>query len=215
MSQKKYKLSYFNAKGVAEVTRLLFVVAGKQDLYQDVRVEKEEWAKLKPTMPMKAMPVLEVDGEVICQSAAISRFVANELGLMGKTGLDKARIEEIQETMIEMFSKYIFKMFGESDETKKKELLTAFMGEPMEDYLKFFQSRLSKNKSGFFVGEKATLADIVVYRGLEMAGDVLQKFGSDLAPKLAAYKEVDALCKKVAALPAIAKWVKDRPVTEF
>ena len=43
----KYKLTYFNLRGRAEVTRLLFAQAGVE--YEDHRIESADWAKLKPS----------------------------------------------------------------------------------------------------------------------------------------------------------------------
>jgi glutathione S-transferase len=47
MSQ--YKLTYFNARGRAEIARLLFVVSGVP--YQDHRIEYAEWPVLKEKTP--------------------------------------------------------------------------------------------------------------------------------------------------------------------
>lgn len=40
-----YKLTYFNGKGRAEVTRLIFAQAGVE--YEDVRIEIPDWPKYK------------------------------------------------------------------------------------------------------------------------------------------------------------------------
>jgi len=42
-----YKLYYFNGRGRAELSRLIFAQAGVQ--YEDVRVEQADWPKLKPS----------------------------------------------------------------------------------------------------------------------------------------------------------------------
>ena len=41
------KLTYFNARGRAEMARLLLANAGVK--YEDVRVEGESWQQLKPS----------------------------------------------------------------------------------------------------------------------------------------------------------------------
>jgi len=42
-----YKLTYFNGRGRAELSRLIFAAAGVQ--YEDVRIERADWAKMKPS----------------------------------------------------------------------------------------------------------------------------------------------------------------------
>jgi len=42
-----YKLTYFNGRGRAELSRLIFAQAGVQ--YEDVRVEHSDWPQLKPS----------------------------------------------------------------------------------------------------------------------------------------------------------------------
>ena len=41
----KYQLIYFNARGRAEIPRLLFAEAGVE--YEDTRIELEEWPAMK------------------------------------------------------------------------------------------------------------------------------------------------------------------------
>jgi len=42
-----YKLTYFNGRGRAEFSRLIFAQAGVK--YEDVRIERAAWAELKPS----------------------------------------------------------------------------------------------------------------------------------------------------------------------
>jgi len=42
-----YKLTYFNGRGRAEIIRLIFAAADEK--YEDVRLEREKWAALKPS----------------------------------------------------------------------------------------------------------------------------------------------------------------------
>ena len=74
MSQMK--LTYFNLKGRAELSRLILAEAGVD--YEDCRLERDEWAQFKERSfaPFGQLPVLEVDGVVVAQSNSISRFLA-------------------------------------------------------------------------------------------------------------------------------------------
>jgi len=42
-----YKLTYFNGKGRAELSRYIFAQAGVA--YEDMRVEHSQWSQLKPS----------------------------------------------------------------------------------------------------------------------------------------------------------------------
>ena len=52
---------------------------------------------LKPSLPFGQLPVLEVDGNTICQSMAIARYLASECGIAGSSGLVKAQVDEKDE----------------------------------------------------------------------------------------------------------------------
>ena len=41
-----YKIVYFNARGAAEISRLVLAAAGAE--YEDERVEREDWPSKKP-----------------------------------------------------------------------------------------------------------------------------------------------------------------------
>ena len=47
MPAKSIKLTYFNAKGRAELARLVLAQAGAE--FEDVRLEREEWLNVKPS----------------------------------------------------------------------------------------------------------------------------------------------------------------------
>ena len=50
---------------------------------------------LKPSLPFGQLPVLEVDGDTICQSMAIARYLASECGIAGSSSLVKAQVDEV------------------------------------------------------------------------------------------------------------------------
>ena len=112
------KLIYYNGRGRAETIRLVFALAGKE--FDDHRIKpgkinfqlplfngsnglyymmknifSEDMPALKPTLPFGQVPVLEYNGEMLCQSMTIARFVAPEFGLAGDTNLEAAQVDEI------------------------------------------------------------------------------------------------------------------------
>jgi len=76
-----YKLIYFDTYGRGEPIRLIFALVFV--IYAEVRVKKEAWPHMTPTLPWGQLPVLEVGGETIGQSATIARFLARRFNLVG------------------------------------------------------------------------------------------------------------------------------------
>ena len=70
-----YKLYYFNGRGRAELSRLIFAAAGQK--YEDIRFERDEWPQYKRRSPLGHAPYLEVvqDGKVfqLAQSITIGK----------------------------------------------------------------------------------------------------------------------------------------------
>jgi glutathione S-transferase len=103
----KYKLYYFDARGRAELSRMLFALANVD--YEDIRVDADEWVNLKQEMPFGQLPVilflssflayfklvvknkvLETEGgERIAQSMAIARFLARQFSKKNEIKYEK------------------------------------------------------------------------------------------------------------------------------
>merc|ERR1712130_460562 len=56
------RLTYFPARGRAEISRLILAHAGVK--FDDIRLTGEDFAKVKPLLPYGSMPILEYKGEV-------------------------------------------------------------------------------------------------------------------------------------------------------
>lgn len=60
--------------------------------------------------PLGQLPTLEIDGLVLYQSVAIARYVANLVGLTGKTLLENWEIDAVVDTITDLStSKYSLK----------------------------------------------------------------------------------------------------------
>ena len=73
--------------------------------------------------PLKQMPTLEVDGKVICQSAAIYRYLANEFNLYGSSNVDHALVDQICETLSEILTEILKIVFSKDSPEEKVYLL--------------------------------------------------------------------------------------------
>lgn len=68
----------FDVRGLGEVIRQLFYLGDVS--FEDFRVSREEFKSLKSNLPSGQLPVLEIDGVMISQSASIGRFLARQYG---------------------------------------------------------------------------------------------------------------------------------------
>merc|ERR1711935_543189 len=87
------KLTYFNAKGRAEVSRLILAYGGAK--YVDDRLTGEQFGARKSSLRYTQVPMLTYNGEPIYQSLTIARFLAAEFNLVGKNNVQAAQANEI------------------------------------------------------------------------------------------------------------------------
>ena len=66
-----YKLTYFNLRGLAEQSRLLFALAGKE--YEDERIDREKWPELKQSKYHKKMYTCLVGIYFVCSKEKFKR----------------------------------------------------------------------------------------------------------------------------------------------
>ncbi|XP_077991497.1 hematopoietic prostaglandin D synthase-like [Glandiceps talaboti] len=211
----KYALVYFEFRGRAELCRLTFAAAGVD--YEDVRVKFDDWPSLKEAdrehkeFLFGQMPILKVDDEVIAQTYAISRYLANEFGFAGQNNLQKAKVDMIVTAVDDLYSPLVFNNWYEKDEDRKAAWFDNFKTKTLPNGLKLIQNQLEANNGGdgYFVGESLTMADLTFVDRI----DLMRKFSADNVlddfPKLKALKE------RVEALPKIAEWIKKRPHSDY
>jgi len=205
-----YKLYYFTARGAAETIRFIFAQAGVQ--YEDVRFDFETtWPEFKPKTPYGVLPVLEVDGKMIAGSGPIARYVAEEHGLAGSNAFENAQIAGIIDVLYDFLLKFrAIGPFGEKDETRRAELKKEFEEKDIPRYLGTLEKRASENNSadGWLYGAKVTYADFRAYTLFSMMEETVPGM-------LDNYPKLKKLKTSVENLPAIAKWIKERPQTKF
>lgn len=72
-------------------------------------------------MPLNQIPVLEVDGMKIPQSAAIVRFLAKQFNLAGKDCLVQAKVDAVRDTINDLVTPFIPSGL-EKDPAKREEI---------------------------------------------------------------------------------------------
>merc|ERR1712001_144130 len=187
-NSEELRLTYFPARGRAEISRLILAHAGIK--FDDIRLTGEEFAKVKPILPYGSMPILEYKGEVICESMAIAKFLAELCNLAGNG-------------IFESVAKCLFAPEGEKAGLKKK-----LIEETLPQKFGQLEGRLCLNGGQFFSGNALTYADIMIVvlqdnlrSNVIGAGDLIEKF-----PKMC------NLYQRVTALPNIKAWRGSRPI---
>ena len=200
-----YKLYYFNARGNAEVIRLVFAQAGVQ--YEDTRLNSEQWAKFKPNTPYGVMPVLDIDGKIVGGSMPIARYLAKQYGLDG--GDDMARlILEGAADAIEDYKRKMMAMHFEKDEEKKATLKKELFETVLPPFLGAMEKLAASNTcaDGWFYGAKVSYVDFLF-------AHVMGYIQPNAPTFLDEFPALKKLTESVMKLPNIVKWFKVRPET--
>ncbi|POM65521.1 Glutathione S-transferase [Phytophthora palmivora] len=197
MAQPQLKLSYFDGKGRAELTRMIFNYGGIA--FTDDRIAHADFVALKPTLPFGQVPILEVDGTVHAQSMAIARYAAKLAGLYPSDALEALKADAFSCSLGDLESVFIDFMFKTQDETEKAQKKKVFIDEMVP---KFFTT-LEKTVAGkFILGDKISYADLQFFDFVgNKLGWVFPDYKPDAFPKLA------ALVANVKEEPKIAAYL--------
>lgn len=188
---------------------MVFAAAGVE--FENVRVNPEEWfTKLKQSglSPSGQLPILEVDGEILTESKAILSFVAKELGVAPKGNFQQAQADMLAGIISDLEGKLSTATSQQDQEKKEKGLATA--NEEVLNKCGYFEKFLSANsKHGFFIGDKMTYADIVVFAFLN---SYFLKGKAEGTPEpLKDYRTLSAWYELVRTQPKILEWLKNPP----
>src|SRR5687768_16514386 len=123
----KPKLTYFDAPvSRGEECRLALHVAGVD--FEDVRIQRAEWAALKPTTPFGSMPLFELPGHpVLAQSNAILVLIGRRHGLHPKDDFEAARHESVMQHVEDLRAAVgpTLRMSDPDEKRKAREALSA------------------------------------------------------------------------------------------
>ncbi len=195
------KLTYFNFGGRAEPARLALCLGGIA--FEDSRFAFKDFAEVRKSTPFGQVPTLHVDGVLVTQSDAITRYAGKLSGLYPTDAFQALLCDEVL-SAVEDLSIKLGASFGLTGDAMK-DARTAFVNGPLTTYLTWLQSRLQAQGGQYFADQRLTVADLKVFcyvRGLlsgnldHVPTDVVEK----VAPLLLAHMQ------RVAAVPAIAQY---------
>ncbi len=152
-----YKLIYFDfAADRGDIARLAFTLGGVP--FEDARIARSDWPALKPHTPFGVLPVLEVDGQQVCQSNTVARFVGKLAGLYPADPWQAALCDEVLDVIEDMSIRVGGTVHLADDEKKKAR--EAMVDGPLKHLLECLQTRLEAAGGEFFAGSSLSVADL-------------------------------------------------------
>ena len=196
------KLSYFDFHGGrAEPARLAMHIGGMA--FEDHRFAFPEFAEVRKSTPFGQVPTLCVDGTVVTQCDAITRYVGKLAGLYPADAYQALLCDEVMSVVEESTVRLTpsFRMTGEA----QKEARLALVGGSMPMYLGWLQSQLMAHGGEYFSDNRLTVADLKVFvdvRGLNSGR--LDHVPADLVESVA--PALNAHLQRIANLPAVLQY---------
>nr|QVK45620.1 glutathione S transferase [Brachionus paranguensis] len=202
-----YKLTYFDGRGRAELTRLIFVVASVP--FEDEIFPFSEWpGNFKAETPLGQVPYLTLDGEKIPQSISFARMLAKRFNLAGNDELEHLKTDVVVDTVTDLQNNHYLREFDETVEDHDS-LIAKFMTEEAPVHLERIEKLVCLYGSeGFSVGSSLKWSDLHVY---DITSSML-KINPCILDK---YPKIQAIRKTVESNEKVAAYLKDRHETEF
>ena len=217
----EYELTYFNGRGIAETTRLLFALAEKEYVdtrfpikvvdWKSYKFERKEFDQAKSSGQLKLslgkVPFLTVGGStVIPQSKAIERFLARKFSLMGCSETEAALIDAFTEHVRDVKTEYqpVRKAVGE----EKAKQLEIFFRDTLPE--RFRTMAAAREPGKWIVGDALSLADASFYELVEFFDDQPR-----VREALSVSPDLERIWWNFKHLKLIEQWEEDRPETPF
>ncbi|EPZ36256.1 Thioredoxin-like fold domain-containing protein [Rozella allomycis CSF55] len=201
---KNIKLTYFAGKGRAEPTRLAFHIGGVA--FQDERVKGEEFAKIKPTLPLGQLPIITIDGTVIAQSLGILRYAGTLTGLYPNNDPLKALLVDQIVFSLGDVTDMLVPTFGIQDLDQRIKARKEIVENRWPALFKGIEEALKKHGGKYCVGDNLTVADLSLYTLVEgLKSGIL-----DGVPKnvVEPYPLMTKFSNQVANHPKVVEWEK-------
>jgi glutathione S-transferase len=220
------KLSYFDARGAAETTRLLLAIAGAK--YEDKRfsigpgMAAPEFKEAKESGRLVAnlgrAPIMSIEGQgEIGQSKAMERFVARQYGMFGATEFEACKIDAIAEHCRDINDAKRtkgFSRFSQKSDEDKAAARTEWFETDLPSWLERLEACVMSysGADGCAVGSALSYADVCLWALLR---ECPEDEAAETAKAANACTKLNAIADAVAAHPNVEAWLKSRPATAF
>lgn len=154
------KLIYFDAPvSRGEECRLALHIAGVD--FEDVRINRKDWAALKPTTPFGGVPILELPGRpALAHSNAILVFIGREYGLHPLDDFEAARHEGMM-AHVEDLRGVVGPTIRIADEAEKQKVRESLVATYLPNWADRAERQLGEGP--FFGGEKLHVVDLKLH----------------------------------------------------
>jgi len=196
------KLTYFDLKGRAEISRLILSYSGVR--FTDERLTGAQFGAIKSSLAYGQMPILNYKGQVLYQSITIARFLAREFKLAGKSNIESAQADEVVDAVLDLQTG-MFKEVGAGNTAGVEKVLDTTWPAGLANLEKVLTARGGQ----FFAGNNLTWADLAVY--YFCVDGVGGKTPKDLRP----FPKIANLVQRVGEIPNIKNWMAARPVNHM
>lgn len=198
----KLKLTYFDFHGGrGEPVRLALHIGGIA--FEDNRFAGSAFAEVRKTLPLGQVPVLEVDGVVVTQSDAMTRYAGKLANLYPTDAYQALLCDEVLDAVEDANIK-LGTTFGLTGDALK-DARTAFVTGPLPLYLRWLQTQLQARGGDYFADGRLTIADLKVFvfvRGFNSGH--LDHVPTDLVESIAPL--LNTHNKRIAQTPAVAQY---------
>ena len=178
-----YRLTYFDIDGGrAEPIRIAFHAAGIA--FEDHRISFQEFGETRSELRFTCVPVLEIDGEPVTQSNALSRYVGKLAGLYPEDPLQALYCDETLGAL-EDVTNHIVRTFGLKDgelRQAREKLVNGWL----TIYLRGLGELLARGGGDYFADRRLTIADLRCFTQIRaLTGGILDHVPVDLVERVA------------------------------
>lgn len=214
------KLYYFDIPGKGEAIRLACTYGGIP--FDDVRLGRDKFLEMKQDgrLPFGQLPALQVDDQLLVQSAAILRFVGKLANLYptgsGSDDIYAAKIDAAMDEEADMFvglsvSRYKERFgFGYMSPDDVKVVRQSLNDEVLPRHLTFLENLMRLSSTGWIAGgPDPSIADFALVPRLQWLCEPGVHDGIDCGI-LDSYPLLGGLIQRFMALPSVDAYYKSR-----